>query len=183
MNDQQLEDPTGTIAIHVENGSVESLRISSQWRNRFEPAALAEQLSQLIGEALPPRVSPRTDAVEETPHRELPIDAVASYLEDMRRGRQAMRRYLARLKAGEVERRREERHEDAGNRVNVSTVGGRFNAVYLNPEWAQEASLQELCDTILALLPRPLAAAPQVDTDIAEARGHFAAARQHFIAS
>lgn len=174
MNGTTLTDDTGTIELTVLQGRVTSVRISNRWRDRYDTAALGEALSQLIRQSLPARAEL---AQPEFHDRHLPMDSVPAYLAEMRAGRRAMRRYLERLRAGEVRRSAEERLTDPDNRAEVAVVGGRFAALFLNPEWAEETGIQALCDTILRILPDPLVREAPIDPDIAEALKHFDAAR------
>lgn len=175
MTHTTISDDDGTVELTIDQGRVTSLRVSNRWRERHDASTLADALSRLIRDALPARAQPPQPQPQD---RHLPLSSLPAYLAEMQAGRRAMRRYLARLRSGEVRRQAEERLTDADKRVEVAVVGGRFQAVFLNPEWAQEATVQSLCDTILAILPDPLVRDQPIDPDIAEARAHYAAARE-----
>lgn len=171
-------DESGTVEVVVSGLQVDSVRISNLWKDRFDTGALAATVSELIREALPSREAPQPREPHQDKH--LPLDSVSSFIAELRAGRQATRRYVERLKAGEVDRNPETRLTDPENRVEVSLRRGRFNAVLINPEWAEKATIQTLCDTLLtALTKAPLVSEPAPDPDLAEAQKHYDAARRH----
>lgn len=178
MQETVFTHESGVLEITVDRMEVVSLRIGAPWRDKFNPRELAEAISSLIREALPAR---QGVAPADVPNVHLPLSSVEAYLAEMRRGRAAMRRYLARLKAGQVDRRREEVLSTPHNRVEVFLVGGRFHMLQINPEWAEKASLQALADEILGVLPNPLISPAVQDSDIAEADAHYAAARRYLV--
>ncbi|GAA4893673.1 hypothetical protein GCM10025789_08590 [Tessaracoccus lubricantis] len=178
MQETVITDESGVITITVADLEVVSLRISASWRDHLNPRELAEAISAAIRQALPPRGQEAPPAVPEV---HLPLSSIPAYLAEMREGRAAMRRYLARLRAGEVDHRRAEVLSTPRDRVEVFLVGGRFHSLQINPEWAEKAALQSLSDEILDALPNPLVRPAQEDPDIAAAQRHYAAARRHLI--
>lgn len=177
MEEVVKTDDMDTIEVVVRGLEVDAVRISNSWRKRYEAEALAEKLSELIRDAMPPREVPRQPTLG---NKHLPISSIPAFLEEMRRGREATRRYIRRLRAGEVERPEpDQRQRDTDGRIEVSIVGGRFNAVFINPEWAANTTTNALCDTLLATLPTPLIQELERDEDLAEARRHYEAARRY----
>lgn len=179
MSQQTLSDESGTVEVVLSGQQVEAVRISNLWKERLDATALAAALSELIRSALPPRelATPRTPP---NGNKHLPVGSVASFVAELQAGRRATRRYIDRLKAGEVRRNPQTWHTDPENRVEISTVGGRFNEVLINPKWAAEASIQTLCDTILDTFSGvALVQEPEPDPDIVQAQRHYDAARAH----
>lgn len=171
-------DDTGTVEVVVSGLQVQAVRISNLWKDRFSTETLAGVVSELIREALPPRSAPTPPEPHTDKH--LPLGSVQSFIAELRAGREATRRYIGRLKAGEVRKSPQTWVTDPENRVEVSYVGGRFNALLINPKWAPETTVQSLCDAILTTLEQvPLVEEPEPDPDLVEARRHYDAARRH----
>ncbi len=179
MSEQTYMDETGTVEVVVEGTQVEAVRISNLWKDRFEDAdALAATVTQQIRKALPPLpgfTRPELRSVS------LPQSSVAGYLAENRAGRAATRRYIQRLRAGQVARP-ETRRVNVENHVEAVFHGGRFVELLINSNWAQETTVQSICDAILdALSQGPLVEEVQPDPDLAEAREHYAAARRYLV--
>lgn len=170
-------DETGTVEVVVSGLQVDAVRVSNLWKDRFDAETLASTISTLVRETLPPRKAP--ERIDPGGDKHLPVGAVAGFTAELRAGRRATRRYIERLRAGEVQKHQETRLTEQ-DRVEVSVVGGRFNALLINPDWAKDATVQSLCDTILDVLNRvPLMEEPELDPDLAEAQRHYDAARRH----
>lgn len=181
MSTQELKDDTGTVEITLNDLEVVSLRISNMWRQSFDASGLAATISTLIRDALPAPDHAQSREIPRLRNVSLPLSAVESYLSGMRQGREATKRYIARLRAGEVDHRREQLLTDADNRVEVSVVAGRFRALAINPEWAECAPIQQMSDHIKDVLPKPLVSEPDEDPDMAKAQKHYTAARRYLI--
>lgn len=179
MEETARSDESGTVEITVASGRLVSLRVSNQWRDRFDAQSLASTLSELIRDAMPQRQGiPRPPTAE----YHLPLSSVAAYLAEVRAGREATRRYIRRARSGEIKRPEVLWREDLGAHVDIALVGSRFHALAIDPEWAAKVSIQAFCDTILeAMHDIDLTAEDPVDPDIAASRRHYSAAKQYLV--
>lgn len=178
MSEQTFVDETGTVEVEFTGTEVDAVRVSNLWKNRMGAEELAATITRLIRMGLPPLPEP---ARAELRAVSLPRAAVAGYLAENRAGRAATRRYLERLRAGQVTRP-EARRVSVENHVEVVARGGRFSELLLHAPWAQEATVQTICDSIMeALAQLPLVEDVEPDPDLTEARARYAAARRYLV--
>ena len=176
MASMTLSDDSETVEIDIFEGRVESIRISNRWRERFDAPALARSITELVVDVLPAKVVP--ERIEPGGDKHLPIGSVKWFTAELRLGREATRRYIARLRAGETARNQVTRVTDESNSVEVVYFGGRFAGLDINPKWAENAAVQTLCDVLLEVLGQaPLVQDDEPDPDLAEAQRHYDAAR------
>lgn len=179
MGEVVKADDSGTIEITVDSGKLVSLRISNQWRDRFDAETLASTLSQLIRDAMPERQSISRPP---TPDYHLPLSSVSAYLAEVRAGREASKRYVQRARAGKINRPEVVWREDLSAHVHVAMVGARFHALGIDPEWAGKVSIQAFNDTLLEVMRDiDLTADDAVDPDLAESRMHYAQAKRYLV--
>lgn len=169
-----LTDPTGTIEVDVEELRVESVRISAAWKERMDVDSLTRTLTGLLRAALPTGAA----AIPQLPtgNKHLPESSIPTFIAELQAGREATRRYIDRLRAGDVYQAPEP-HVVGDLKVEVSFAGGRFQDISIDPDWAQKATVQSLCDALLDVLSQQDLAIPsEPEPEILEARKHYAAA-------
>ena len=137
------------VQVEIDEGRLVRVRIPNGWRASASVSDLGSALSAAIRQALP--VPEHWASPPESSARPgLSVEDLAECMAMHRAWRTALTDVQRRDRAGEFADDQPAEVVDAGERVSVTFAGGRFDAIHLRPDWAEHASVQAICDRILA---------------------------------
>lgn len=161
-------DAHGVIKVRIDGTDVDSVVLTSRWREFYDAQTLAETLTEIIRAELPPAFVVDDIAMPENlPSGPMDPAKWRAFWDEFNLYQEAVVRHRARAAAGELlEWNPPTEASDDRKHVGVEFVGGRFQAVHIDPRWAEKASLQDLSNRIsTALQQHPMTNDRPIDPD------------------
>lgn len=173
----ELTDQHDVIKVRFDDDEIDGVVLTSAWRNYYDAETVSVALSEVIKQGLPDDVRlGEAQLPHELPTGQMDPATWRAFWDEFNAYNDAVVRLRNRAVAGEIaDWNPPTEVSDDRRRVGVEYVGGRFEAIHLEPKWASEAPLQELSDRITdTLRSAPLVTERPTDPDREAMRTHGA---------
>lgn len=136
------------IDVEVKGSRIRRVSIPNNWSSKGSLAELEAELNKQVSAALPDPVPTRSASGTPIRH-DITVSDLAELMAMQQEWREALNDFKRRESAGEFTDPLPNEIVDDKERLSITFVAGRFNAIHFHPEWAAKATAQSLCDAIL----------------------------------